>query len=110
MHIAINGLQNIKFPFQMIVVYGFTIKINLKLNQKFVLLCLNNFQFNTILFFFFAQEFSANNDRNSERIHFLNEPFFARYIRLHPTEWHNHVSMRAAILGCPHQGYMICKN
>ncbi|CAF4691019.1 unnamed protein product, partial [Rotaria sp. Silwood2] len=50
------------------------------------------------------KEFSANNDRDSERIHFLNEPFFARFVRLHPTEWHNHVSMRAAILGCPHQG------
>ncbi|CAF3828649.1 unnamed protein product [Adineta steineri] len=49
------------------------------------------------------KEFSANNDRDSERIHFLNEPFFARYVRLHPVEWHNHVSMRAAILGCPHQ-------
>ena len=52
----------------------------------------------------YAQEFAANNDRESERIHFLNEPFFARYVRLHPTDWHNHVSMRAAILGCPHQG------
>ena len=45
---------------------------------------------------------------DSERIHFLNEPFFARYVRLHPTEWHNHVSMRAAILGCPHQGNRSC--
>jgi lactadherin len=53
---------------------------------------------------FLFKEFAANNDRESERIHFLNEPFFARYVRLHPTEWHNHVSMRAAILGCPHQG------
>ncbi|CAF3609612.1 unnamed protein product [Rotaria socialis] len=47
--------------------------------------------------------FAGNNDRDSERIHFLNEPFFARYVRLHPIEWHNHVSMRAAILGCPHK-------
>ncbi|CAF0938475.1 unnamed protein product [Adineta steineri] len=50
------------------------------------------------------KEFAGNNDRDSERIHFLNEPFIARYIRMHPTQWHNHVSMRAAILGCPHQG------
>ncbi|CAF0722018.1 unnamed protein product [Didymodactylos carnosus] len=50
------------------------------------------------------KEFAANNDRDSERIHFLNEPFFARFVRLHPTEWHNHVAMRAAVLGCPHQG------
>ncbi|CAF1299256.1 unnamed protein product, partial [Adineta ricciae] len=49
-------------------------------------------------------EFAGNNDRDSERIHFLNELFVARYVRIHPTDWHNHVSMRAAILGCPHQG------
>ncbi|CAF1070490.1 unnamed protein product [Rotaria sordida] len=48
--------------------------------------------------------FAGNNDRDSERIHFLNQPFFARYVRLHPIEWYNHVSMRAAILGCPHKG------
>ncbi|UJR21404.1 hypothetical protein I4U23_024494 [Adineta vaga] len=50
------------------------------------------------------KEFAGNNDPDSERIHFLNEPFFARHVRIHPTDWHNHVSMRAGILGCPHQG------
>lgn len=50
------------------------------------------------------QEFGGNTNRESERYHYFLLPFVARYIRFHPTEWFNHISMRAGIIGCPHQG------
>jgi hypothetical protein len=47
------------------------------------------------------QIFGGNMDKNTERRHYLNTPFVARYIRVHPKTWHNHIALRAAILGCP---------
>ncbi|KAI3378263.1 hypothetical protein SNEBB_003930 [Seison nebaliae] len=44
--------------------------------------------------------FRANNDNDSLRINYLNKPFVARYIRFIPTRAHNHVSMRAGVIGC----------
>ncbi|ODN04432.1 Lactadherin, partial [Orchesella cincta] len=45
--------------------------------------------------------FGGNMDKSTERRHYFNNPFVARFVRLHPTTWHNHIAMRAALLGCP---------
>ena len=31
----------------------------------------------------------------------LHPSINARYIRVHPKTWHNHISMRMELLGCP---------
>ena len=46
----------------------------------------------------------GNLDKDTERRHYLNEPFTARYVRLNPKHWHQAVALRAALLGCPHRG------
>ena len=43
-------------------------------------------------------------DRDLERIHYLNKPFVARYIRFHPIDWFKKISMRAGLIGCPYKG------
>lgn len=45
--------------------------------------------------------FAGNMDTTTERRHYLNQPFVARYIRLHPIDWHRRIAMRAGVLGCP---------
>ena len=50
------------------------------------------------------QEFGGNVDKDIERIHYLNSPFVARFVRFHPKDWNRHISMRAGLLGCPHRG------
>lgn len=50
------------------------------------------------------QEFGGNSDSETERYHYLNTPFIARFIRFNPTKWHRHIAMRAGLLGCPHLG------
>lgn len=40
-------------------------------------------------------------DKDTERRHYLNHPFNARYVRLHPVGWHHNIGMRADLLGCP---------
>ena len=50
------------------------------------------------------QIFNGNFDKALERIHYLNLPFTARFVRFIPKEWNNRLSMRAGLLGCPHKG------
>lgn len=50
------------------------------------------------------QLFGGNNDKNTDRTHYINSPFVARYVRFHPLEWHGKISMRVGLLGCPHTG------
>ena len=40
----------------------------------------------------------------TERTHYLNSPFIARYIRIHPVTWHHGIGLRAAVVGCPRKG------
>lgn len=46
--------------------------------------------------------FGGNNDKDTVRVHYINSPFVARFIRFHPLEWNGKISMRAGLLGCPH--------
>jgi hypothetical protein len=43
-------------------------------------------------------------DRNTERHHYLNHPFTARYVRINPVTWHHAIVLRAGLTGCPHTG------
>lgn len=47
--------------------------------------------------------FGGNMDAETERRHYLNHPFSARYVRLHPMTWRHGIGLRAALLGCPHK-------
>ena len=46
-------------------------------------------------------------DKSLERVHYLNNPFVARYIRFHPIDWYKKISMRAGLMGCPYKGKKI---
>ncbi|XP_043217776.1 lactadherin-like [Amphibalanus amphitrite] len=48
--------------------------------------------------------FAGNMDTATERRHYLNQPFVASYIRLHPVDWRKQIAMRAGVLGCPNRG------
>jgi lactadherin len=50
------------------------------------------------------KEFGGNTNRDVERYHYFATPFVARYVRFHPVEWFNRISMRAGLIGCPHEG------
>lgn len=39
-------------------------------------------------------------DRDTQRVHYFNEPIVARYLRINPTGWKTRIAMRAAVLGC----------
>ena len=51
--------------------------------------------------FLLFQVFEGNKDSNSVFTNRLSQPIRARYIRFIPIEWHNHISMRVEIYGCP---------
>ncbi|XP_054695548.1 coagulation factor VIII isoform X3 [Grus americana] len=47
--------------------------------------------------------FKANQDHTSTVINTLERPLFARYVRIHPHQWHNHIALRIEFLGCDTQ-------
>lgn len=49
------------------------------------------------------QIFKANQDHTSTVINTLERPLFARYVRIHPHQWHNHIALRIEFLGCDTQ-------
>ena len=51
--------------------------------------------------FLLFQVFEGNKDSNSVFTNRLSQPIRARFIRFIPMEWHNHISMRVEIYGCP---------
>ncbi|XP_073230154.1 lactadherin-like [Porites lutea] len=46
------------------------------------------------------KEFLGNTDQDTVVKHRFSEGIRARYIRFHPTGWHNHISMRVEVYGC----------
>ncbi|XP_078353361.1 uncharacterized protein LOC144638092 isoform X2 [Oculina patagonica] len=44
--------------------------------------------------------FTGNRDRNSVVKHNVSPNIEARFLRLHPKTWHNHISMRMELYGC----------
>ncbi|KFZ48540.1 Coagulation factor VIII, partial [Podiceps cristatus] len=47
--------------------------------------------------------FKANHDHTSTVMNTLEPPLFARYVRIHPRQWHNHIALRIEFLGCDTQ-------
>ena len=47
------------------------------------------------------QLFAANSDRDTIVSQVLTPRFRARYVRFVAMTWHNHISMRAELYGCP---------
>ena len=45
--------------------------------------------------------FDGNDDSDTIVVNQVNHPIKARFVRLLPVEWHNHISMRIEIYGCP---------
>ena len=63
--------------------------------------CFSFFNFFIIYLFIYLQVFSGNTDRSTVVPHVLNPPIIAPYIRFLPATWHNHISMRVELYGCP---------
>lgn len=49
------------------------------------------------------QIFKANQDHTGTVMNTLEPPLFARYVRIHPRQWHNHIALRIEFLGCDTQ-------
>ncbi|XP_074963057.1 coagulation factor VIII [Phalacrocorax aristotelis] len=47
--------------------------------------------------------FKANRDHTNTVMNTLEPPIFARYVRIHPCQWHNHIALRVEFLGCDTQ-------
>ncbi|NXA36936.1 FA8 factor, partial [Eudromia elegans] len=47
--------------------------------------------------------FQANRDHTGTVTNTLEPPLFARYVRIHPRRWHNHIALRTEFLGCDTQ-------
>ncbi|KAM6381425.1 coagulation factor VIII isoform 2-T2 [Pluvialis apricaria] len=47
--------------------------------------------------------FKANRDHTSRVMNTLEPPLFARYVRIHPRQWYNHIALRIELLGCDTQ-------
>ena len=47
------------------------------------------------------QVFEGNQDSDTVVYHALTPPITARFIRLLPVDWHNHISLRTEFYGCP---------
>lgn len=49
---------------------------------------------------FFWQLFQGNIDNNSHKKNMFESPFYARYVRVVPWEWHERITLRMELLGC----------
>ncbi|XP_061454964.1 coagulation factor VIII isoform X2 [Rhineura floridana] len=47
--------------------------------------------------------FQGNQDHFSPVVNLLDPPLFARYLRIHPVRWNNHIALRMELLGCDTQ-------
>ncbi|XP_072029250.1 uncharacterized protein [Amphiura filiformis] len=46
------------------------------------------------------EEFIGNYDRDTPVTNMFDSPILARFVRIRPTEWNSHISMRLELLGC----------
>lgn len=49
---------------------------------------------------FNLQLFQGNVDNNSHKKNLFEPPFYARYVRVVPWEWHERITLRMELLGC----------
>lgn len=53
------------------------------------------------------KEFLANFDSETVKTNYFNRPLHARYLKLQPVKWHEHIGLRIEVLGCflPYREY-----
>ncbi|XP_028921673.1 lactadherin isoform X2 [Ornithorhynchus anatinus] len=44
--------------------------------------------------------FHGNSDNNSHKKNVFDQPFYARFVRILPTAWHDRITLRVELLGC----------
>lgn len=49
---------------------------------------------------FILQLFQGNVDNNTHKKNLFEPPFYARYVRVVPWEWHERITLRMELLGC----------
>lgn len=54
--------------------------------------------FDLLLFSF--QIFPGNSDNNVHKKNIFEPPFYGRYVRILPWEWHERITLRIELLGC----------
>ncbi|XP_038602347.1 lactadherin isoform X2 [Tachyglossus aculeatus] len=47
-----------------------------------------------------AKIFPGNSDNNSHKKNVFDQPFYARFVRILPTAWHDRITLRVELLGC----------
>lgn len=54
--------------------------------------------------------FNGNNDQESEVTNMFGCPIIAKYLRIRPVDWRNHITLRFEVLGCPSKSdlYGVC--
>lgn len=63
---------------------------------RFFSLVFNVFFFSS----FYLQIFPGNSDNNVHKKNVLDPPFYARFVRVIPWEWHGRITLRMELLGC----------
>ncbi|XP_052265202.1 uncharacterized protein LOC127867791 isoform X1 [Dreissena polymorpha] len=51
------------------------------------------------------QFLSGNHDRDTPNVNMLDCPFDARFVRINPLAWHEHIALRFDLLGCESDGF-----
>ena len=67
---------------------------------KWLLKGLTRIEDNYCAYFSKLQVLKGNSDHDTEVLHVFIPPILARYIRVHPRKWQEHISMRMELLGC----------
>lgn len=49
---------------------------------------------------FYLQIFPGNSDNNVHKKNVFDPPFYARFVRVLPWEWHERITLRMELLGC----------
>merc|ERR1719424_38927 len=49
---------------------------------------------------FLNRTFAGNEAHNETVEHVLHRPLLATKVKLHPTQWHNRIALRAELIGC----------
>ncbi|XP_033116614.1 EGF-like repeat and discoidin I-like domain-containing protein 3 isoform X1 [Anneissia japonica] len=44
--------------------------------------------------------FVGNSDHDTMVTNILSDPVYAQFVRVHPTDWYSHISLRFEVLGC----------
>lgn len=50
--------------------------------------------------YFYLQLFQGNIDNNTHKKNLFEPPFYARFVRVVPWEWHERITLRMELLGC----------